>query len=94
MHRSLLLPIGHVDLPEEKPKPAPRKSMKVTRRSQLNISQHDGSALDTNSDEIMVYGADSIAQNNERTPALIIESSLANEEDSAEDEGETGTSFT
>lgn len=62
MHRNLLLPIGHVDLLEEKPKPAPRKSIKVTRRSQLNVSQHEDSDSDTNGDEIMVHEADPIAQ--------------------------------
>lgn len=97
LHRNLLLPIGHVDLQEEKPKPAPRKSIKMKRRSQLNASKYEDSDSDTNSEEIMVHEADSIAHSNDDTVALRKENSLANEEDnnneedSAEDEGETGT---
>lgn len=103
LHRNLLLPIGHVDLPVKKPKPTPRKSIKVTRKSQLIDSQHGDSDSDTNSDEIMVHeAAASIAQSNDSTR---MENSLANEgnnnegnnnegdsneEDSAEDEGDTG----
>lgn len=38
----------------------------------------------------MVYEADFIAHNNESTPALRKKNALANEEDNAEDKGETG----
>lgn len=85
LHRNLLLPIGHVDLPVKKPKPTPRKS-KVTRKSQMNASQHEDSDSDTNSDEIMVHEAASIAQSNDSTPASRMENSLANEEDSNEED--------
>lgn len=81
LHRNLLLPIGHVDLPYEKPKPVPRKFIKVTRKSQLITSQHEDSDSDTNSDEVIVHEAASTAQSNDTTHASRIESSLANEED-------------
>lgn len=73
LHRNLLLPIGHVDLPVKKPKPTPRKSIKIMRKSQLIASQHEDSDSDSSSDEIMVYEADSIAQSNDSTPASRME---------------------
>lgn len=41
----------------------------------------------------MVHEAASTAQSNDSTPALRIENSLANEEDSTDGEGDTGTPF-
>lgn len=62
LHRNRLLLIGYVDLQEEKLKPAPRKSIKETRGTLMNASKHEDSDSDTNTDEILVHEAASVAQ--------------------------------
>uniref|UniRef100_A0A8W8IGE9 Uncharacterized protein n=1 Tax=Magallana gigas TaxID=29159 RepID=A0A8W8IGE9_MAGGI len=58
----------------------------MKRRSQLNASKYEDSDSDTNSEEIVVHEADSIAHSNDDTVALRIENSLANEEDNNEED--------